>query len=345
MRAGVRRAVGVGLVLAALLSAGASLVHAGQDTLAVIRSRGHVACGVGDGPAGYSAVSAEGAWSGIAADFCRALAAAVIGSKDAVKFRLLEGEERLAALQAGEIDVLPRYEGVTPGRDAPTGILVAGILVYDGQGFMVRQSQNITSALELSGTRVCLAREGGAPQRIAGYFSRLGLPFEPVEFDRRQEAVAGYADKACQVLSAGLAELAVARRGLGDVSEHVILPELAAKLPVGPAVRRGDDKWFGIVRWTLHALIAAEEFGIASGSVDAARGSTDAQVRRFLGIDTDLGARLGLSGDWTQRIIKQVGNYGELFDRHFGRKSPLKLERRLNNLTSNGGLHYAPPFR
>ena len=345
MRAGVRRAVGVALVLGAALVEATSQVHAAPSTLAAIRARGHVVCGVRDGPAGYSMAGAQGVWSGIAADFCRALAAAVVGSKEAVRFRLLAAEEQFSALQAGEIDVLSRYAGVAPGQVVSVDIRLAGILVYDGQGFMVRRSQNITSALELSGARVCVTRESDAGHRIAGYFTSLSMPFELVNFDRWQDAVMAYTDKACQVLSADLSDLAFARQRLGDTGEHVILPELASKLPIGPAVRQGDDEWFSVVRWTLYALIAAEELGITSANVDAAKNSSNAEARRFLGIDMDLGERLGLTADWAQRIIRQVGNYGEVFERHLGQRSPLKLERRLNNLSSNGGLHYAPSFR
>jgi len=343
MTTGVRWALRVVPVLAAALFG--EVLHAQSDlgTLAAIRGRGHVVCGVGDGPAGYSTANMRGVWSGISADFCRALAAAVLGSKEAVKFRPLAADAQFPALQAGEIDVLSRHTGMAPSEDAYLGIRLPGILVYDGQGFMVRRSQNITSALELSGARVCLT--GGSERHIRGYFANLNMPFELVNFDKWPDAVAAYADRTCQVLSADLSDLAFARQGLADAAEHIILPELASKQPIGPAVRQGDDEWFGVVRWTLYALIAAEELGITSGNVDQAKTSASEDVRRFLGVDMNLGKRLGLSADWTQRIIRQVGNYGELFERHLGQRSTLKLERRLNNLSSNGGLHYAPSFR
>jgi general L-amino acid transport system substrate-binding protein len=345
MTRGGRRALSSVLLLAAILVGDTSNLQAGHDTLATVRDRGHVVCGVDDGAAGYSAASPQGVWSGIGIDFCRALAAGVVGSKEAVKFRHLAAHERIAALRSGEVDVLARYTEPAPGQDAAHGIRIAGILVHDGQGFMVRRSQNITSALELSGARICVTRESGAGYRIAVYFTALNMPFELIKFDRWQRAVMAYADNACQVLSAELPELARARLELGDAGEHVILPELAAKRPIGPAVRDDDDEWFGVVRWTLYALIAAEQLGVASAGVDWAKSSTNPEVRRFLGIDMDLGKRLGLTADWTQRIVRQLGNYGELFDRHLGQQSPLKLERRLNNLSSNGGLHYAPSFR
>ncbi len=348
MTRGVRWAVCAVLALAALLIAATARQAAAADTLTAIRERGHIVCGVGDGSAGYSTATAQGVWSGIGVDFCRALAAGVMGSKDAVKFRSLTAEQQIPALRAGEIDVLARYPDAAPGKDAAQGIRIAGILVHEEQGFMVRRSHNLTSALELSGARICVTRGTGAGFRITRYFTGLGMPFELVEFDEWKEAVAAYGDdnnKACQVLSADLPELARARQAFGDVNEHLILPELVAKRPVGPAVREGDDEWFSVVRWTLYALIAAEELGITSASVDLAKGSSNAAVRRFLGIDMDLGKRLGLRADWTQRVVRQVGNYGELFERHLGQRSPLKLDRRLNNLSIHGGLHYAPSFR
>ncbi|HEX2337333.1 MAG TPA: transporter substrate-binding domain-containing protein, partial [Hyphomicrobiaceae bacterium] len=273
----------------------------------------------------------------------RALAAAVLGNRAAVQFRELSEAERFAALQTGEVDVLSRNLVMTSSLDTTQGIRFPGVLVYDGQGFLVRKGQNVTSALELSGARICITTETADAQGVTDFFNGLKLPFDLQKFEKWADAKTAYATKSCQVLSANLSALATARQLLPDGSEHIILPELASKQLVGPAVRQGDDDWFSVVRWTIYALIAAEEFGINSGNVDTIKGSATGEVRRFL--DLDLGKRLGLSPDWTQRVIKQVGNYGELFDRHLGIKSSLKLERRLNNLASNGGLHYAPSFR
>ncbi|HEU4381494.1 MAG TPA: amino acid ABC transporter substrate-binding protein [Hyphomicrobiaceae bacterium] len=324
--------------LACLASASAD-----ASVLDAIRARGHVLCGVGDGPKGYSSVNSQGAWSGISVDFCRALAAAVLGNRETVQFRELSEAERFAALQSGEVDVLSRNLVMTSSLDTTQGIRFPGVLVYDGQGFLVRKGQNVTSALELSGARICITTETADAQGVTDFFNGLKLPFDLQKFEKWADAKTAYATKSCQVLSANLSALASARQLLPDGSEHIILPELASKQLVGPAVRQGDDDWFSVVRWTIYALIAAEEFGINSGNVDTIKGSATGEVRRFL--DLDLGKRLGLSPDWTQRVIKQVGNYGELFDRHLGIKSSLKLERRLNNLASNGGLHYAPSFR
>jgi general L-amino acid transport system substrate-binding protein len=318
---------------------------ADASVLDAIRARGHVLCGVGDGLKGYSSATGQGTWSGISVDFCRALAAAVLGNKDAVQFRALSNAEHLTALQAAEVDLLSRNVAITSSLDTTQGIRFPGVLVYDGQGFLVRKAQSVSSALELSGARICVTLETADAQGVSDFFSGLKLPVDLQKFEKWADAKTAYATKSCQVLSADISTLAAARQQLPDAAEHIILPELASKQMVGPAVRQGDDDWFSVVRWTIYALIAAEELGITSSNVDAMKGSASAEVRRFLGVDLDFGKRLGLSPDWTQRIIKQVGNYGELFDRNLGLKSPLKLERRLNNLASNGGLHYAPSFR
>jgi general L-amino acid transport system substrate-binding protein len=318
---------------------------AGAGVLEDVRTRGHLICGVGDGPTGYSAVDQRGVWTGMSVDYCRALAAAVIGSKDAVKFRLLSASERFSALQSGEIDVLSRNVAMTSSRDTALGIRFPGVLIYDGLGFMVRKQQNIGSALELSGARICVTVETIDEQAISEFFGGLKMPVELARFDKWQDVVMAYSNKSCQVLAADVSTLASARQQLADAGEHIILPEIASKQHVGPAVRQGDEEWFSVNRWTIYALVAAEELGITGINVDAMKGSGSAAVRRFLGLEMDLGKRLGLSADWTQRVVKQLGNYGEMFERHFGQRSPLKLDRRLNNLASNGGLHYAPSFR
>jgi general L-amino acid transport system substrate-binding protein len=345
MTTGVRRALFLAIVAAAALLANSAWARADAGVLEAVRARGHLLCGVGDGPKGYSSANAQGLWSGISVDFCRALAAAALGSKDAVRFRPVPASEVSAVLQAGEVDVLSGNLAMTPTRDTTLGIRFAGVLVYDGQGFMVRKSQNLASALELSGARICVTKEKADEQGLADYFATLKMPFDLVKLDSWPDAVMAYQSKSCQVLSADVTALAAARHGLADANDHAILPEVATKQAIGPAVRQGDEHWFGIVRWTLYALIAAEEFGIASANVDAAKASAGAEARRLLGIDGELGKQLGLGPDWALRIVKQVGNYGELFDRNLGQKSPLKLERRLNNLAGKGGLHFAPSFR
>ena len=343
MRSPVRRALHLAAALTLTLLACASPGLAG--VLEAVRARGHLVCGAANGPKGYSTVNDEAVWSGVSVDFCRALAAAVLGDKDAVTFHPVHKSERFSALQAGEIDVLSSKVAMTSSRDTGLGIRFPGVLVFDGQGFMVRKAQGVASALELSGARICVVSDTADAQGIADYFGALRMPFELSKFDTWQDAVAAYISKSCQVLSADVSQLALERQHLADPSEQLILPELAARHLVGPAVRQGEEDWFSVVRWTLYALIAAEELGINSTNVDAMKSSPSAEVRKFLGVETDMGRRLGLSNDWTQRVVRQVGNYGEIFERHLGQKSPLKLERRLNNLAVKGGLHYAPSFR
>lgn len=344
MSALARWTLGVAAVLG--LVAMASLpADARQGVLEAVRARGHLLCGVADGPSGYSAVSAEGVWSGIGVDFCKALAAAVLGSKDAVKFRLLPSAERFAAVQSGEVDVLSRNTAMTSSRDTELGIRFPGVLVFDGQGFMVRKAHGVASALELSGARICITAGTADEQGIADYFGALKMPYDLARFPHWADAAMAYANKSCPVLSADVSLLAQARQQLPEPGDHLILPEIASKQLVGPAVRQGDEDWFSVVRWTIYALVAAEELGITRSNVEAMKTSSSPEVRRFLGVDMDLGQRLGLSADWTLRVIKEVGNYGELYERHLGLKSPLKLERRLNNLSVKGGLHYAPSFR
>ncbi len=341
----LRRVLGLaaGSALAVLVTA--SGCEAGAGVLQKVRAREHVICGIADGRKGYAATDGEGSWSGIGVDFCRALAAAVLGNRDAVRFRVVAPEDRFAVLQSGEVDVLSGSLAFSSSSDTALGIRFPGVLVYGGQGFLVRKAQGVASALELSGARICVSADTDDAQGISEYFGGLRMPYELSKHDSWQGAVAAYADKSCQVLSGDVAALAAARQKLADAGEHIILPEYAARRLEGPAIRQGDEAWFGVVRWVIYALVAAEELGITSANADAMKASSNVRVRRFLGLDSDLGARLGLAADWTQRVIRQVGNYGELFERHLGPKSPLKLERGLNGLAGNGGLHYAPSFR
>ena len=318
---------------------------ADRGVLETVRTRGYVVCGVGDGPKGFSVVNGQGVWSGISVDFCRALAAGVLGTKDAVKFRTVSSGDGFAALQSGEIDVLSRNISMSWSRDTSLGVRFPAVLVHDGLGFMAGKSQNITSALELSGARICVTGESADEQGLTDYFAGLRISAELVKFAKWSDAVTAYANKSCMVLSADVSVLALARQELSNAADHAILPEMVTRQPIGPAVRKGDDEWFNIVRWTVYALVAAEELGIGAATVDSARNSHSTDVRRFLGLEVDLGRSLGLSADWTQRIVRQVGNYGEIFERNLGQKSALRLERRLNNLASKGGLQMSPPFR
>lgn len=331
------------LVLAALI--GAVECSADAEALEAVRARGHVICGVADGPTGYSKLAGDGTWTGMGVDFCKALAATVLDSKDAVKFELVTPSERISTLKSGRIDVLAGNVALTVRLEMEQGIRFAGVFVFEGQGFLVRRAQGVASALELSGTRICVTAQTADAEGVASYLGALKMPYEIVRLDTWQEATAAYINKGCQVLSADVSVLAQARQRFGEPDKHMILPEVASRQLIGPAIRQGDEDWLSVVRWTLYALIAAEEMGITSDNVDAMNASKNATARRFLGLDMELGRRLGLSPDWTQRVIRQVGNYGELFERNLGLRSPLKLERRLNGLAGQGGLHYAPAFR
>lgn len=340
----VRRGLCVLFVVAAVLACLGPVAQAMPGPLDDIRARGHVVCGVGIDAKGYAVADKQGAWSGMSVDFCRALAAAVLGNKTAVKFEPIPAAEQIAAVRSGRVDVLSSNIAMTSYLDTALGVRFPGVLVHEGQGFLVRKANNITSALELSGARICVAAETKTEQAVADYFGGLKMPVDLVKTGLWSEAVRAYAGKTCQVLTADQPTLALARVALADAEEHTILPEVAAKHAVGPIVRQGDGTWFGIVRWTLFALVAAEEMGITSANADTVRTAGSPEARRFLGADKNVGKLLGLDADWTLRIVRQVGNYGEIFDRNLGQKSPLKLERRLNNLASKGGLLFAPRF-
>ncbi len=333
----------VGVAASALILAGCA--SAAAATLDTVLARGHLMCGVADGPLGFSHVDERGVWTGLDVDFCAALAAAIFGRKDAVKYRPLTMAERFSALKAKEVDILARSATWTLSRDMDLGARFVGTLFHDGQGLLVRRSQGIASALELSGASVCALAVGPAQQNLEEFFSQRGMRFTTVAFDKWDGAVQAYLNKRCTALSADVSTLALVRASIGNTGEHLLLPELMSKEPLGPAVRQGDQQWFGIVRWVLFALITAEEYGLTSSNVDAGRASSLVEVRRLLGTDGDLGASLGLSRDWAYQLIKQCGSYAELFERNVGMRSPLRLERLANNLWSKGGLLQAPPFR
>lgn len=320
----------------------ASAAHAA--TLDDVRARGHVVCGVTEGQPGFATVSPAGAWTGLDVDFCAAVATAVLGSRDAVKYRVLSPSNRFQALAAGEVDVLPRAGGFTLSRDTEHGVRFVATLFHDGQGFLVRRGHAVASALELSGASVCVL-SGVGVQGLETFSRARRMRFQHMVADKWSETVKRYADGACTVLTGDVTALAAERSRLATPGEHVILPELVSKEMLGPLVRRGDEQWFSIVRWTLHALIAAEELGITSASAEAMRADPNPEVRRFLGLEADLGRPLGLARGWSYEIVRQVGNYGELFERNVGLASPLALDRGVNNLWTRGGLMSAGALR
>ncbi|MBS0304358.1 MAG: amino acid ABC transporter substrate-binding protein [Proteobacteria bacterium] len=339
----VKSALAATVVAVAAASAPA---HAGK-TLDAIKARGQVVCGVHTALAGFSAADAQGNWSGIDVDVCRAIAAAVLGDGTKVKWVPLVAQQRFTALQSGEIDVLSRNTTWTLTRDASLGLEFTGVTYYDGQGFMVPVSAKITSAKQLKGATVCV-QSGTTTEKNLTDFSRAnGLNIKPVVFEKIEAAENAYFTGRCVAYTTDASGLASTRNQVAkNPADHVILPELISKEPLGPAVRRGDDEWFTIVKWVLFGLIEAEEYGVTQANVAKMQAeSQDPVVMRLTGKSEDMGKLLGLDKNWLVNAIKAVGNYGEMFERNVGPKTPLNLPRGLNNLWNKGGIMYAPPVR
>ena len=311
-----------------------------------VKQKGFVQCGVNVGLAGFSNPDDAGDWSGIDVDVCRAIAVAVFGDPKAVKFTPLTSKERFTALQSGEIDVLSRNTTWTLNRDSAQGLDFTGVTYYDGQGFMVPKSLGVKSALELDGASVCVQTGTTTELNLADYFRANNMSYTPVVFERGDEARTAYDQGRCDTLTTDQSGLYAERIGLAKPDDHIVLPEVISKEPLGPAVRHGDNQWGDVVRWTLYALLEAEELGINSQNVDDEKASsTNPNVRRLLGVEGDMGQGLGLPADFGYQVVKQVGNYGEIFERNIGMGSPLKIERGLNALWTDGGLQYAMPVR
>ena len=334
--------------LVAALAAACSLATpawAGQ-TLDTVLKRGVLHCGVSDGLPGFSYTDASGNYAGIDADFCRAVAAALFGDAKKVKFTPLTAKERFTALQSGEIDVLSRNSTWTISRDVGMGMSFTGVTYYDGQGFIVNKKLGVKSARELDGATVCIQAGTTTEMNLSDYFRTNGMKYTPVTYEKSDESAKALESGRCDVLTSDQSQLYAQRIKLANPDDYVVLPEVISKEPLGPVVRQGDSEWFNVVRWTLFALVAAEEYGITSANVDQmAKTSTNPEVRRLLGLDTDFGKDMKLKKDWAYQIVKQVGNYGEMFERNVGKGSPLKIERGLNAQWNKGGLQYAPPFR
>ena len=332
------------LCLGVLAAVGMSTAHA--DTLETVRERGVLNCGVTTGFAGFSAPDSQGNWKGLDVDVCRAVAAAVFG--DASKFKAvpLNSQQRFTALQSGEIDLLARNTTVTQQRDTALGAIHAGVNFYDGQGFLVPKKLGVKSAKELNEAAVCMQQGTTNENTMADWARANGIKYQPVVFDQFNEVVGAFASGRCDVFStdaSGLASIRISR--LENPDDYVVLPEIISKEPLGPFVRQGDDAWLNVVKWTLHAMVGAEELGITSANVDSMRDSNSPDVRRLLGVTEGAGANLGLDNDWGYNIVKQVGNYGESFERNVGQDSPLMIQRGLNALWTDGGLMYALPIR
>jgi general L-amino acid transport system substrate-binding protein len=337
------------LAVGGLLAAGALTVlpaHAGK-TLDTIKQRGQVICGVNTGLAGFSAADSQGNWTGLDVDICRAIAAATVGDATKVRFVPTNAQQRFTALQSGEIDVLSRNTTWTLTRDASLGMHFTGVTYYDGQGFMVPVKSKIKSAKQLKGATVCVQSGTTTEKNLTDYSRANNLGIKPVVFEKVEAATGAYFSGRCQAYTTDASGLASVRnKEAKNPADHVILPELISKEPLGPAVRRGDDEWFAIVKWVVYGLIEAEEYGVTQANVDKLLAeSTDPVILRLLGKTEDTGKLLGLDKDWMVRAIKATGNYGEIFERNVGPKTPLNLPRGVNNLWTKGGLMYAPPVR
>ena len=315
-------------------------------TLDAVKKKGFVQCGVSTGLAGFSNPDDAGNWSGLDVDVCRGVAAAIFGDAKAVKFTPLTSKERFTALQSGEIDVLSRNTTWTLSRDTALGLDFTGVTYYDGQGFMVPKSLGVKSALELDGASICVQTGTTTELNLADYFRANKMSFSPVNFERSDEARAAYEQGRCDALTTDQSGLYADRTGLKNPDDHIVLPEVISKEPLGPVVRHGDNEWGDVVRWTLYAMVEAEDLGVSSANVDDQKAkSTNPEVRRLLGAEDEMGKDLGLPNEWGYQIIKQVGNYGEMFERNVGMNTPLKIARGLNAQWKDHGLQYAMPIR
>ncbi len=337
------------LTLPVVATAAALVFAAGisqASTKDEVEKRGVFNCGVSTGLPGFSIADEKGAWAGIDVDVCKAIAAATLGDATKIKYVPLNAKERFTALQSGEIDALVRGTTWTLTRDTSLGLNFTGVNYYDGQGFLVSKKLGVKSALELDGAAVCIQSGTTSELNLADYFKENNMSYKAVVFDTHDATAKAFDNGRCDVLTSDQSQLYGLRTHLSKPEEAVVLPEVISKEPLGPVVRQGDDAWFNIVKWSLNAMIEAEELGLTQANVDEMKASSKSpSVRRLLGLEGIAGKGLGLKADWAYQIIKQVGNYGEIFERNVGADSPLKIERGLNALWSKGGIMYAPPLR
>ena len=335
--------------LATAMALAMALAFGGQaasaDTLAAVKERGELICGANGTLAGFGPPDPQGNWTGFDVDFCRAIAAAIFNDPTKVKFVPLTAKDRFTALQSGEIDVLSRNTTWTLSRDTSLGLDFPAITFFDGQGFMVRRALKLSSALELNDASVCVQQGTTSELNLADYFRTNHMGLKTVTFATGEEALKAYESGRCDAYTTDSSGLYGERQKLPDPSAHVVLPEIISKEPLSPAVRQGDNQWTDIVRWAHYVMLDAEELGVNKANVDEKLKSDDPETRRLLGVEGQYGEALGLTNDWAYRIIKHVGNYGEVFERNVGQGSPLKIVRGLNALWTKGGLQYGPPIR
>ncbi len=318
---------------------------ADAQTLKTVKDRGMLSCGVSQGLPGFSAPDDKGNWTGLDVDICRAVAAAIFDDGTKVKFVPLSAKDRFTALQSGEIDLLSRNTTWTVSRDTSLGVNFTGVTYYDGQGFLVKKSLKVNSALELNSASICVQTGTTNEQNVADYFKGNNMKYEVIAFGTADEAIKAYESGRCDVFTSDVSQLYAQRLKLATPADHAVLPEVISKEPLGPLVRHGDDQWFDIVKWTLFAMLDAEELGVNQKNVEELAKSDKPELKRMFGTDGNLGEQLGVTKDWVVRIVKSVGNYGESFERNVGSGSKLGIARGLNQLWNKGGVQYAPPIR
>src|SRR3954466_4155937 len=318
---------------------------ASAQTLNTVKSRGMLNCGANGTLGGFGLPDAQGNWTGLDVDYCRAVAAAIFNDASKVKFVALTAKDRFTALQSGDVDLLARNTTWTSSRDTSLGLNFTAINYYDGQGFLVRKGLKVNSALELNDAAVCVQQGTTTELNLSDYFRANKMKVKTVTFATADEAIKAYDSGRCDAFTTDASGLYAERLRLAKADDHIVLPEIISKEPLGPSVRHGDDQWFDIVKWTHFAMVTAEELGVTKANVDEQMKSANPDVKRLLGTEGNYGEQLGLTKDWGYRIIKHVGNYGEIFEKNVGQGSPLKIARGLNGLWTKGGLQYAPPIR
>ena len=337
------KSLSVALVASLVLAAGANAAK--SPSLERVKKNGFLRCGVNEGLPGFANPDSKGNWSGFDVDFCRALAAVILNDPSKVRFTPTSAKVRFTTLQSGEVDLLSRNTTWSMSRDVQLGLEFIGVTYYDGQGFLVPKKLKVTSAKQLNGATVCTNTGTTTELNLADYFRSNNLKYKIIAFEKNAEVLAAYDAGRCDAFTTDASGLYAERLKLKKPDDHIILPEIISKEPLGPAINHGDQHWGDVVRWTLFALINAEELGVTSKNVDQMLKSTNPEIRRLLGVEGAFGESLGLTNDFAVRAIKKVGNYGEIFERNVGQGSPLKIKRGLNALWNKGGVLYAPPIR
>jgi general L-amino acid transport system substrate-binding protein len=317
----------------------------GAQTLKAVKERGTLNCGVSQGLPGFSSIEEKNTWTGFDVDFCRAVAAAIFDDPLKVTFMPLDTASRFTALQSNTIDVLSRNSTWTMSREGSLGLMFAGVAYYDGQGFLLRRDAKIDTALELGGKTICTQTGTTTELNLSDYFRANDMDLKVLALATADETLKAYEDRKCDVLTSDVSQLYAERLKLAAPDSHIILPEVISKEPLGPAVRQGDDQWLNLIKWTLYSLINAEELGVKSKTIDDAMKSSNPNIRRLVGTEGEFGEQLGLTKDWAARAVRNVGNYGEIYERNVGTQSKLSIPRGLNALWTQGGIQYAPPIR